>query len=579
MVSIRQNRSFSTRQAKQRVTFKPRRNMRQLGLELPRVSVLALGLVLALSLCAFFALAGSAKPAQSINLAAACPLATQVNLSWRINNPCAMTAVRVFRADASAPHNFTMLCSLPVTARSFTDTSAVANSRYYYMIRTVAPATQILSIPSNTASVVTGVGGSNPTPTPEPTPNPTPNPTPAPTPNPTPAPTPSPTPAANPNPTPAPTTLPDGTAPIPLEDEEAELVRLISAHCGTRQMGLVRASIALTKASDFLSRDLATRGALSKRDGQNRETAERARAFGYQPNTSFDTIVARGNLTAQQALNVWKASAADNEVLLSPAWKVVGVGRTYHAASGQWYWVVEFAGFWDKTIPVPGEDEDGMVDGNPLIRTRPPGWAIAAGHRFTGYGDDGTSWYSGIHCDLDDPTRYCWKDEPPQGNTSLKEPSVRDNLVGTWHVQYSLSPTKVMHYNDYNGWDATGFTISFWINADGTWSTQGYRYYQQPTPTESGTWTSVRDAARDEEIVTFHRQGGRPAATIRIHAARGVLTLYAVEGGAAMQSFLRGVPADSNPHDDPQLILHPGISYFNRPHAPFPGAHRLAGGQ
>jgi hypothetical protein len=306
-------------------------------------------------------------------------------------------------------------------------------------------------------------------------------------------------------------------------------------------------------------------------DNLGRDVETRARAFGYQPNTTFNIVVAAGNLTAQQALNLWKASPVDNEILLTPIWKVVGVGRTYNASNGQWYWVVEFAGFWDKTIPVPGEDEDGRVDGNDLIRTRPPGWAIAAGHRFNNYADDGQGWYQAVHCDLDDPTKYCWKDEPPQGNPSLKEPSLKENLVGTWHVQYTISPTGVKHYNDYNGWDATGFTISWWINANGTWATQGYRAYQQPTPTESGWWESVHDASRDEEIVTFRRQNGKPTATIRIHAARGVLTLYAVEGGAAMQSFLKGLPADSNPKDDPQIILHPGVSYFNAPHAPFPG--------
>jgi hypothetical protein len=36
-----------------------------------------------------------------------------------------------------------------------------------------------------------------------------------------------------------------------------------------------------------------------------------------------------------------------------------------------------------------------------------------------------------------------------------------------------------------------------------------------------------------------------------------------------MQGFLRGAAADNNPSDDPQILLHPGIGYFNAPHAPF----------
>jgi hypothetical protein len=336
-------------------------------------------------------------------------------------------------------------------------------------------------------------------------------------------------------------------------------------------MGVIRPSIAMTKSSDYLSRDLATRGLVSKTDGSGRGVEARARAFGYLPSTTFDAVVASGNLTAQQALDVWKASPADKEVLFNPVWKVAGIGRTFDASKGKWYWVVEFAGFWDKTIPIAGEDEDGRVDGSETIRTRPPGAAIAAGHHFTGYGEDG-EWYSSIHCDpayaVNDPRNYCWKDEPPQGNPTLLEPSLPEQLTGTWHVQYSISPTGVVHYNDYSGWDGTGFTITFRINADGTWQTQGYRAYQVPTPNESGTWTSVHDAARDEEIVTFNRPG-KPTATIRIHAAKGVLTLYAVDGGSGVNGFLKGFLADSTPKNDPQIILHPGPGYFNAPHAPF----------
>lgn len=343
----------------------------------------------------------------------------------------------------------------------------------------------------------------------------------------------------------------------------------------------MRPSIALTNSSDYLSRDLAGRGSLGKADGQGRDVAARARAFGFQSGgfqagTPFEAVVAAGNLTAQQALDKWKSRPDDNGIILNPIWKVAGVGRTYNASTGQWYWVAEFAGTWDKTIPIPGEDSDGVVDGNPLIRTRPPGWAIAAGHRFTGYADDGAeegSGYSSAHCDRDDPAKYCWKDEPRQGNPSLSSPSSPDNLIGTWHVQFTISPKGVTHYNDYNGWDGTGFTISFTINANGSWSTQGYRAYQQPTPSESGSWKSVHDASRDEEIVTFQRQNGKTSSTIRIHAAKGVLTLYAVDGGAAM-GFLKGVPGDGNPKDDPQILLHPGASYFNAPHAPFPGQFR-----
>ncbi|MGH9802558.1 MAG: CAP domain-containing protein, partial [Blastocatellia bacterium] len=489
--------------------------------------------------------------------------ATQIELSWQVRTTRRITSIRIYRTTAAEPLGFNFLTSVSLLPGRFVDSNLMPGTTYLYYIKWPESGV-LLSPPSNTA-IATTLGGS---PTPTPTPTPTATPTPRPTPTATPTPIPTPTPTPTPTPPPDPGGTPVGA--IPLDDEEKELVRLISSYRETRFLGPLRPSIALTKSSDFLSQDLSTRGIVSRIDRLGRDVEARARSFGYQPATTFDALVAAGNLSAQQALNVWKSSYAENEVLFNPVWKVAGIGRTYNASSRSWYWVIEFAGFWDKTIPIAGEDEDGRVDGSDSIRTRPAAAAISAGHRFSGYGDDG-EWYSALHCDMDIPGGLrdrCWKDEPPQGNPSLLQPSLPDNLTGTWHVQYSISPTGVVHYNDYSGWDATGFTITYWINANGTWQSKGYRAYQVPTPTETGTWTSVHDAARDEEVVTFHRPG-KPTATIRIHAVRGVLTLYAVEGGAAMQGFLKGFAADSNPKDDPQIILHPGIGYFNAPHAPF----------
>lgn len=495
---------------------------------------------------------------------------SQVRVTWMPNTR--VTTLRLYRAEQSDPTNFIFLVNLSMNPQQFVDSNLKPNTTYSYFIKTPVPGGGILLSPPSNIAIATTWGSTVPTPTPTPAPTATPLPTPTATPTPvvTPSPTPTPVPVVTPTPIPSPTVSPTG--PIPLDNEEAEMIRLLSYHRETRFLSIMRPSIALTKSSDFLSRDLATRNTLSRYDSLGRDVSQRARDFGFLPNTTLDVVVASGNLTAQQALNYWKTSYVDNEVILNPIWKVAGVGRTFNASTGKWYWVVEFAGFWDKTIPIPGEDDDGMVDGNPLIRTRPPGWAIAAGHRFTHYGED-NDWYQSAHCDMDDPTHYCWKDEPPQGNPGLTQTSVKDYIPGLWHVQYTISPTGIKHYNDYNGWDATGFTISFWINADGTWATQGYRAYQQPTPTESGWWTAVHDASRNEELLTFYRQNGKPNATFRVHAIQGTLTLFATDGGSSMQGFLKGYPADSNPGDDPQIILHPGVSYFNAPHAPFPGSH------
>src|SRR5205085_12173007 len=185
--------------------------------------------------------------------------------------------------------------------------------------------------------------------------------------------------------------------------------------------------------------------------------------------------------------------------------------------------------FWDYTIPLPGEDEDGRIDGNELVRTRPPADALAKGHVFTGYGDDGQP-YTSLHCDTE--TKACWKDPAIQGNPGLDDGSDPDLLVGTWHLEREVSPSGIVHSNDINGYDLTEFTMNLQLNKDHTWVSQGYRAYQNPTPVEAGTWKSVHDISHNEEIITFYRDNGKPTATIRAHVTKDQLTFFVDAGGA-----------------------------------------------
>ena len=70
-------------------------------------------------------------------------------------------------------------------------------------------------------------------------------------------------------------------------------------------------------------------------------------------------------------------------------------------------------------------------------------------------------------------------------------------------------------FQAYDGDQKKPETMEFQINADGTWTMKGYRAFQTPPALESGTWTISHDAARNEEVVTFIRQGTLPRATIR----------------------------------------------------------------
>lgn len=292
-------------------------------------------------------------------------------------------------------------------------------------------------------------------------------------------------------------------------------------------------------------------------DRLGRGPAERAYDYGFQGGAAPITeaaLVANGGESAQEIFNGWKASAFGRTLLLTPEWKVAGVGRSLNTNTNHWHWNVTFAAYWDVTIPLAGEDEDGRIDGNELIRTRPPLASRLEAHRFSGYGDDGYP-YNPIHCDEDIEPRVCWRD-PPSSNTRLDEISLAENFVGLWKVMYSVNSLGIVHAN-YDGWDKTGYTMELQINPNGTWVMRGYRSNQTPPSVESGTWNLTHIADRNEEVINFIRAGTLPRATIRAHVTANQLTFFAIDGGGLMKNFLRGVNADDNNKDDPQVIFVP----------------------
>jgi hypothetical protein len=341
-----------------------------------------------------------------------------------------------------------------------------------------------------------------------------------------------------------------------LDGEEQRLVDAINAYRLQQGRGPLGASITLTQASDWMARDMAARNDLGKFDSIGRSPAQRARAFGFpgaMASVQENALAASGGVSAAQVFERWKAAMADHSALLDPAWKNLGIGRVWSSQFNRWYWSLTLGATWDKTIPLAGEDEEGRIDRNDLIRTRPPASSLAIGRRFSGYGDDGAP-YDPFHCDLDSSPQACWRDAPPQGNPRLSEASNVANLAGLWQVKYTISSMGVVHA-DYGGFDRTGYGLTLQIQANGSWTMRGYRAFQVPVPLESGVWQAVHDDARNEEVVTFTRQNGLPRAVIRVHAAPGQLTFFAVDGGGAMKNFFRGVSADDDRADDPQILF------------------------
>lgn len=438
------------------------------------------------------------------------------------------------RAGVSGAAEFKAFVLLPVESLSITST----------------PTPTPTPVPSPTSTPKP-----SPTSTPAPTPSPTPLP-PTPTPTATPTPTPKPTPTPSPTPASTPTPQPNDAAVLPLDSEEFALLQLLNDYRRELKLNPIGLAISLTRATAWATQDMAERNSNSKIDSLGRTPAQRARAYAYPGARGMmeeDALVLTGNGEVREILSRWRATRASNAVLSNPYWKAVGIARTYNTTQQRWYWQICFGSFWDKTVPLAGEDDEGRIDGNDLVRTRPPSIALAAGHRFSGYGDDDSA-YDPIHCDIDTQPQTCWHDPPPQYNSRLHEPTELEFLFGNWVVVRQSSAQNGVHAN-YPGYDRTGIVMELRLNNNGSWSSRGFRAFTTPVPLESGTWEAVLDSARNEILLTFERQNRLPRATVRAHAVPGQLTLFAVDGGSLMRNFFRGWPADDNFSDDPQLIF------------------------
>lgn len=465
--------------------------------------------------------------------------ANEIELRWAIPNLQNVSSMRIFRASSFDLKNFALVGAIGSNFNRYVDVDLKPKTTYYYQVKyNLDSYGARLSPPSNTAMATTPDG-------------------------------------ADPNPRaklaaqrPKPGILFElppggiGTA-IPLDDAESEFLYLLNRYRASKGVGPVRAAVSLTQASDALSQDLANREEIGKSNSSGFSGYLRYRGFGlYKLDFNFDTLA-----TATRIIDVptffdqVKQSPDFDAMMLRAEWKTVGVGRAYNG--GTYYWVVDFINYWDKTIPLGGEDTDGRIDGNERVRTRPPFDSLLAGAKLTGYGDDGKP-YSPVHCDTE--TNECWRDPAPGFNRSLRENSLPENMAGRWHVEYQLNSKGVMHFNSPDKFDLTDFTMSLLINEDGTWVSQGYRAYQEPPPAEAGVWKWVHDAAKDEEIITFYRDNGKPAATFRVHASPGVMTFFVVDGG----DFFKNVKGDNNPYDDAQVIFLPGPGFFLGAAPPFP---------
>jgi uncharacterized protein YkwD len=145
--------------------------------------------------------------------------------------------------------------------------------------------------------------------------------------------------------------MPAATTPR-LDTQEKALCRAINAFRAQNGKPPLKVSVALTRAAEWMSHDMADHDSLDHVDSRGRDFEARLEAFGYHPATKAENIAA-GASSAAATIAQWKNSPTHRAILLKSKLKVMGVGRARNVDSTfGWYWTADFGGTVTKTMSI-----------------------------------------------------------------------------------------------------------------------------------------------------------------------------------------------------------------------------------
>jgi uncharacterized protein YkwD len=137
-----------------------------------------------------------------------------------------------------------------------------------------------------------------------------------------------------------------------LDAQEKALCNAINAFRAQNGKPRLKVSVALTRAAEWMSHDMANHDNFDHVDSHGRDFVARFEAFGYHPATKAENIAA-GASSAAAAIAQWKASPPHRAILLKSQLKVMGVGRARNVNSTfDWYWTADFGGTVTKTMSI-----------------------------------------------------------------------------------------------------------------------------------------------------------------------------------------------------------------------------------
>jgi uncharacterized protein YkwD len=136
-----------------------------------------------------------------------------------------------------------------------------------------------------------------------------------------------------------------------IDNEEQYMLKLINEYRGQRKLSQLKVSVALTRAAEFMSADMAAKSYFSHTDSMGRDPFVRMSAFKYDHPGQRGENLAAGFGDAVRTFNQWKNSRSHNLNMLRPNFNVIGISRVYRDSSPhKWYWTTDFGSFVDTLV-------------------------------------------------------------------------------------------------------------------------------------------------------------------------------------------------------------------------------------
>lgn len=136
-----------------------------------------------------------------------------------------------------------------------------------------------------------------------------------------------------------------------LDSYESDLVSQVNQFRAGKGLTTLRVSDTLTVAAKWMSTDMAMRDYFSHTSLDGRSPTKRMADAGYPAYSTWTgEDLAAGYTSAAEVLQGWINSPAHYAVLTNPAYRAIGVGRSYGSGSTYgWYWTADFGGVIEST--------------------------------------------------------------------------------------------------------------------------------------------------------------------------------------------------------------------------------------